>query len=189
MKAKTLQSRLVGPTHILTLALGFLCAGAGGTLRAQAPRPGLEPFATGLLAPSKIIQTPRGNFIVAEGRLPVPNNGRVSIVDQHLNRRTMLDGLPSARTFVGDFNGTTGVYLEGWTLFILTDCLTTSSSMVLDQWGHRLVIAELATAWLVTFELPRSVRFLSATGFPAGGGICLPQLFGESLGDSSFTRN
>ena len=29
--------------------------------------PAVETFATGLLAPSKIIQTPRGNFIVAEG--------------------------------------------------------------------------------------------------------------------------
>ncbi len=40
-------------------------------------------------------------------------------MDRHGNRRTLLDGLPSARTFVGDFNGTTGVYLQGRTLFIL----------------------------------------------------------------------
>ena len=108
-------------THTLTLiaALGLFCAGAGGTLRAQSPCPGIEPFATGLLGLSKIIQSPRGNFIVAETGPQVPNNGRVSIVDQHGNRRTLLDGLPSARTFVGDFNGTTGVYLEGRTLFIL----------------------------------------------------------------------
>jgi hypothetical protein len=86
---------------------------------AQAPCPAVETFATGLIAPSKIIQTPRGNFIVAEGGPEVPNNGRVSIVDQHGNRRTLIDGLPSARTFVGDFNGTTGVYLEGRTLYVL----------------------------------------------------------------------
>lgn len=106
-------------TQTLALALGVLCATSSGSLRAQTPCPGIEPFATGLLAPSKIIQTPRGNFIVAEGGPQVPNNGRVSIVDQHGNRRTLLDGLPSARTFVGDFNGTTGVWLEGRTLFIL----------------------------------------------------------------------
>ena len=108
-------------THTQTFiaALGLFCACAGGTLRAQAPCPGIEPFATGLLGPSKIIQSPRGNFIVAETGPQVPNNGRVSIVDPHGNRRTLLDGLPSARTFVGDFNGTTGVYLEGRTLFIL----------------------------------------------------------------------
>lgn len=106
-------------TQTLITALGLVCACAGGTLRAQSPCPGIEPFATGLLGPSKIIQSPRGNFIVAETGPQVPNNGRVSIVDQHGNRRTLLDGLPSARTFVGDFNGTTGVYLEGRTLFIL----------------------------------------------------------------------
>jgi hypothetical protein len=106
-------------TQTLIASLALFCAGAGGTLRAQSPCPGIEPFATGLLGPSKIIQSPRGNFIVSETGPQVPNNGRVSIVDQQGNRRTLLDGLPSARTFVGDFNGTTGVYLEGRTLFIL----------------------------------------------------------------------
>ncbi len=97
------------PTQTLIVALALFCAGTGGTLRAQSPCPGIEPFATGLLGPSKIIQSPRGNFIVAETGPQVPNNGRVSIVDQQGNRRTLLDGLPSARTFGGDFNGTTGV--------------------------------------------------------------------------------
>ena len=81
--------------------------------------PAVETFATGLLAPSKIIQTPRGNFIVAEGGPEVPNSGRVSIVDKHGERRTLIEGLPSARTFVGDFNGTTGVWLDGRTLYVL----------------------------------------------------------------------
>lgn len=90
-----------------------------GRLSAQLPCPQVATFATGLAAPSKLVQTPRGNFIVAEGGPEEPNHGRVSIVDQHGHRRTLLDGLPSARTFVGDFNGTTGVWLEGRTLFIL----------------------------------------------------------------------
>ena len=106
-------------TPTLALALGLLGACSTSSLMAQAPCPAVETFATGLIAPSKIIQTPRGNFIVAEGGPEVPNNGRVSIVDQHGNRRTLIDGLPSARTFVGDFNGTTGVYLEGRTLYVL----------------------------------------------------------------------
>ena len=37
---------------------------------------------------------------------------------------------------------------------ILADCLTTSSSMVFDRKGDRVVIAELATGRLVTLELP-----------------------------------
>jgi hypothetical protein len=97
------------------LGVSLLCASFAGDLLAQTP----ETFATGLLAPNKIIQTPRGNFIVSENGPEVPNNGRISIVDQHGNRRTLLEGLPSARTFVGDFNGTTGVYLKGRTLFVL----------------------------------------------------------------------
>ena len=109
MKTKTVPRLLESAaTSILTLALGLLSAALPGRLLAQAPCPAVETFATGLLAPSKIIQTPRGNFIVAEGGPQVPNNGRVSIVDRSGNHRTLLDGLPSARTFVGDFNGTTG---------------------------------------------------------------------------------
>ncbi len=87
---------------------------------AQGPCPAIEPFATGLLAPSKIIQTPLGNFIVAEGGEQISNSGRISIVDRQGNRRTLLDGLPSARTYLGDFNGTTGVYLEGRTLYVVS---------------------------------------------------------------------
>jgi len=119
MKSKLTIFSRGNPAQCLALALALLCTATPTGLRAQAPCPGVELFATGLAAPSKLIQTPRGSFIVAEGGPEVPNNGRVSIVDQHGNRRTLLDGLPSARTFVGDFNGTTGVWLEGRTLFIL----------------------------------------------------------------------
>src|SRR5262245_32395765 len=69
-------------TQTKTLALGMLCASLTGNLLAQAPCPAVETFAAGLVAPSKIIQTPLGNFLVAEGGPEVPNNGRISIVDQ-----------------------------------------------------------------------------------------------------------
>jgi hypothetical protein len=106
-------------TQTFLTTLGLLCACSAGSLLAQTPCPGVSTFATGLVAPSKIIQTPRGNFIVAEAGPPVVNHGRVSIVDQQGTRRTLLDGLPSARTFVGDYNGTTGIYLQGRTLYVL----------------------------------------------------------------------
>jgi hypothetical protein len=118
-QSSVVHGPLANRIQILSLAIGLFCAGASAPLLAQAPCPGVETFATGLIAPSKIIQTPRGNFIVAECGPEIPNHGRVSIVDRHGNRRTLLDGLPSARTFVGDFNGTTGVYLQGRTLFVL----------------------------------------------------------------------
>ena len=80
------------PTTMNPLALGLLCAGLAGSLLALAPCPEVETFATGLIAPSKIIQTPHGNFLVAEGGPEVPNHGRISIVDQQGQRRTLLDG-------------------------------------------------------------------------------------------------
>jgi len=113
------RTSILSRVQSVVLSATLVCTTFAGNLHAQAPCPGVTPFATGLLAPNKIIQTPRGNFIVSENGPEVANNGRVSIVDKHGNRRTLLDGLPAARTFVGDFNGTTGVYLEGRTLFIL----------------------------------------------------------------------
>jgi hypothetical protein len=113
------QTCAISRAQAFVLGASLLSVSLTQSLIAQAPCPGVSTFATGLLAPSKIIQTPRGNFIVAEAGPPVVNHGRVSIVDQQGNRRTLLDGLPSARTFVGDYNGTTGVYLQGRTLFVL----------------------------------------------------------------------
>lgn len=119
MKTKSLPRGFIHRTQTVALTLGLLCSVSTNRLLAQTPCPQVKSFATGLLAPSKLIQTARGNFIVAEGGPEVPNHGRVSIVDRKGNRRTLIEGLPSARTFVGDFNGTTGVYLEGRTLFVL----------------------------------------------------------------------
>jgi len=119
MKTNTVLRGLIRHTQTKTLALGMLSAGLAGNLLAQAPCPAVETFATGLLAPSKIIQSPRGNFLVAEGGPEVPNHGRISTVDQQGQRRTLIEGLPSARTFVGDFNGTTGLELQGRTLYVL----------------------------------------------------------------------
>jgi len=86
-----------------------------------AQTPCLEPgvIATNLLGPAKVIQTPAGNFLVAETGSQEANHGRVSIVDPQGNRRTLLAALPSARTFVGDFNGTTGLFLRDRTLYVL----------------------------------------------------------------------
>lgn len=86
---------------------------------AQTPCPEVQVIATGLFGPSKIIQTPSGNILVAEAGMEEPNRGRVSIVDPQGNRRTLLDGLPSARTFIGDFNGTTGLFLHNQTLYVV----------------------------------------------------------------------
>ena len=70
--------------NILTLLLASLSASAQ-----QA-----TTFATGLSFPSKMITAPGGNLLVAETG-PMPNSGRVSIVDHNGTRRTLIDGLPS----------------------------------------------------------------------------------------------
>lgn len=117
MKTNSNSGRPCG-RPVAALVAGLVLAGVAGKLRAQSP-PDVSPLASGLFSPSKIIQTPLGNFLVSEGGPEVPNHGRVSIVDPEGKRRTLVDGLPSARTFVGDFNGTTGVWLRGRTLYVL----------------------------------------------------------------------
>jgi hypothetical protein len=79
-----------------------------------------SPLTFGLQGPSKLVQTPLGNLIVAETGTPAPNSGRVSIVDLAGNRRTLLEGLPSGVNAFGDLSGTNGVFLKGRTLYVLS---------------------------------------------------------------------
>ena len=87
-----------------------------GTAAAQCPG---TTFTGGLQLPSKIIQGNKGNLLVAEAGTFAPNSGRVSILDEQGNRRTLLDGLPSGINEIGDISGTSGVYLQGRTLYIV----------------------------------------------------------------------
>ncbi|MBE0544778.1 MAG: ScyD/ScyE family protein [Verrucomicrobia bacterium] len=120
MKTNKIPSCLVGSIQKLTIAFGTLSVCFAGSLQAQTLCPEVGILATGLLGPAKIIQTPLGNFIVAEVGMPDElNSARVSIVDWNGNRRTLLEGLPSARAFVGDPSGTSGLYLHGRTLYVV----------------------------------------------------------------------
>src|SRR6266513_1774441 len=78
-------SSIIQRTQTFVLGVSLICASVAGKLNAQVPCPGVSTFATGLVAPSKIIQTPRGNFIVAEAGPQVVNHGRVSSEDQQGN--------------------------------------------------------------------------------------------------------
>ena len=98
---------------ILALATSLVFV---GTAKAQCPG---TTFTGGLQLPSKIIQGGKGNLIVAESGTFAPNSGRVSIVDAQGNRHTLVDGLPSGLNELGDVSGTSGLYLQGRTLYIV----------------------------------------------------------------------
>jgi hypothetical protein len=119
---KKLKSNRTNPTqtsfmtraHIFVLSVSLMCVSFAGSLLGQTP----QIVASGLLRPAKIIQSPLGNYLVAEaGTTAAQNSSRVSILDAAGNRRTLIDGLPSAVTAFGDSSGASGLYLRGRTLF------------------------------------------------------------------------
>ncbi|MDP9337261.1 MAG: ScyD/ScyE family protein [Acidobacteriota bacterium] len=90
----------------------------GVSAKAQCPT---TVLASDLRAPTKIILSPNGNLLVAE-QGNGPNTGRISIIDPNSGeRRTLLDGLPSAINNLGGFpapSGPSGLAMRGRTLFI-----------------------------------------------------------------------
>ena len=95
------------------LAVSLLCTVLAVSLQAQTP----QTVATGLLRPAKIIQSPLGNYLVAEVGTAVTNTSRISIIDEGGNRRTLISGLPSATSAVNMLSGVSGLFLRGRTLF------------------------------------------------------------------------
>jgi hypothetical protein len=109
------QCRLT--SSIVTIFM-FATSFAFLSLKAQAQCPG-STLTGGLHLPSKIIQSEKNNLLVAETGTGAPNSGRISIVDEQGNRRTLLDGLPSGINEIGDPSGPGGLYLQGRTLYIV----------------------------------------------------------------------
>ncbi|HEX4667175.1 MAG TPA: ScyD/ScyE family protein [Chthoniobacterales bacterium] len=72
-----------------------------------------------LKEPIGSLLTTQGNLLVAESGDATAGSGRISIVDPSGNRRTLLDGLPSAPADVGDPSGPTGILMRGRTLYVL----------------------------------------------------------------------
>ena len=94
------------PASLALAAVGLLgLAGPGAAVELQRP--------------SKLVLTPLGNLLVAEVGTATPvNSSRVSIVDAGGNRRTLIEGLPSAINAVNLPTGASGLYLRGRTLFV-----------------------------------------------------------------------
>ncbi len=74
---------------------------------------------SGLREPIGSLLTDQGNLLISESGDATPGSGRISIVDPSGNRRTLLDGLPSAPADVGDPSGPTGIIMRGRNLYVL----------------------------------------------------------------------
>lgn len=93
-----------------TLMLGGVKAGA------QCP---VTELTSGLNFPLGITQTNQGNLLVAETGTPVPNTGRISIVELDGTRKTLLAGMPSGINDVNEPSGPAGLFMRGRTLYVV----------------------------------------------------------------------
>lgn len=141
---------------VLTLAL----AGPG----ASASELTSTPLATGLKTPTKLVLTKGGNLLVSEagdrGAAFVLNHGRVSLVDRHGDRRTLLDRLPSGVDLEGGTSGPTGLYVtDRFTLYLAIgagDVLRRGSPPFFPEIPNPAgpSSALLSSLWRVRFSLP-----------------------------------
>jgi len=73
---------------------------------------------SGLREPLGTALTNQGNLLVSETGTTALHSGRISIVDPSGNRRTLLDGLPSAINDVGEPSGPAGLFMRGRNLYV-----------------------------------------------------------------------
>ena len=88
------------------------------TVWGQCPDPPTDTFATNLRAPLSSALTNQGNLLISETGTTALHSGRISIFDQLGNRRTLLDGLPSAINDVNEPSGPAGIFMRGRTLYV-----------------------------------------------------------------------
>lgn len=104
---------LIPITHSLALAVSALLLGSASA-KAQCTE-----LISGLYEPLGIVLTNQGNLLVSETGTTDLNSGRISIVDASGNRRTLIDGLPSAINDVSEPSGPTGMFMRGRNLYLL----------------------------------------------------------------------
>lgn len=76
-----------------------------------------DEVVSGLRTPLGITQSNLNNLLVRETGMP-SSPGRISIIDTDGNRRTLLDGLPSALNDVGEPSGPSGLFMRGRALYL-----------------------------------------------------------------------
>jgi hypothetical protein len=72
----------------------------------------------GLRQPLGSALTNQNNLLVSETGTVALHSGRISIIDASGNRRTLLDGLPSAINDVNEPSGPAGIFMRGRTLYV-----------------------------------------------------------------------
>src|SRR5215211_1492349 len=73
---------------------------------------------SGLRQPIGTVLSNQDNLLVSENGTTAVLSGRISIVDPSGNRRTLLDGLPSAISDVGEPSGPHGILMRGRYLYV-----------------------------------------------------------------------
>lgn len=73
---------------------------------------------SGLRLPTGSTLSNQGNLIIAEHGTATPRSGRISVVDSSGNRRTLIDGMPTGPSDVGDPSGPSGVFMRGRSLYV-----------------------------------------------------------------------
>jgi len=106
-------------SNLLVIALAvsiFLCCTTYASAQCTEVTSGLrDPLALALSNQGNVVASESGERVLP-GTTVLP--GRISIVDTNGNRRTLLDGLPSALNDVGDASGPAGILMRGRTLYV-----------------------------------------------------------------------
>ncbi len=113
---KSTNRKLLGSFNAVALSLALMVSTTlAGSTQAQAQ---CTEILTGLRVPVGTVMTDQGNLLIAESGVGTANSGRISIVDPSGNRRTLVDGMPSAPADVGDPSGPDGLFMHRRNLFV-----------------------------------------------------------------------
>src|SRR2546423_4365175 len=112
---KEIKTMYKSNIHGLALGLAAMAVMLLATAKASAQ---CTELIAGLHEPLGSALTNRGNLLVSESGTGAQGSGRISIVDPSGNRRTLLDGLPSALNDVHQPSGPAGVFMSGRTLYV-----------------------------------------------------------------------
>jgi hypothetical protein len=109
----TLEERI-----FTSIRLSLVLAVLSVLLTATPARAQCKEVISGLRLPLGTALSNQGNLLVSESGTAATQSGRISILDVSGNRRTLVDGLPSAINDVGDPSGPAGLFMRGRILYV-----------------------------------------------------------------------